>query len=206
MQSDFSIEDGLRPDHRDAAVDLFWDAFRDKLAPVMKPEAKAKAFLSRAVDPDHAISAISAGGTLIGVAGFKTPAGSFVGGGIGDLSEVYGWSGGVWRGMLLSVLDRAIAPGELLMDGIFVAAGARGQGVGTALLDAIKQRAQTMGCDHVRLDVIDSNPRARMLYERQGFVTRHTARSWPFNHIFGFQASTRMDWPVPGAGETGRDR
>lgn len=195
-QPGFTIEYGVRPDHRGAAVELFWEAFRGKLAPVMKPEAKAKAFLYRAVDPDHAISAISAQGELIGVAGYKTRTGSFVGGGIADLCQVYGWFGGLWRGLLLSVLDRANEPGTLLMDGIFVSSQARGQGVGTALLDAIKHRAQALGCDHVRLDVIDINPRARALYERQGFVAGETEDAWPFNHIFGFRAATRMDFTV----------
>lgn len=197
----FTIENGVRPDHRGAAVELFSEAFRGKLAPVMKPEAKAKAFLYRAVDPDHAISAISTQGDLIGVAGYKTRTGSFVGGGIADLCQVYGWFGGLWRGLLLSVLDRANEPGALLMDGIFVSSQARGQGVGTALLDAIKHRAQAMGYDHVRLDVIDINPRARALYEQQGFVAGKTEDAWPFNHIFGFRASTRMVFMVRPSGQ-----
>ena len=63
-------------------------------------------------------------------------------------------------------LERAMAPGELLMDGIFVDHGARGMGVGTALLTAIKAEAQSRGCSSARLDVIDTTPRA--LYERVG--------------------------------------
>ena len=186
------IEQGLRPEHRDAAVDLFWEAFKGKLAPVMQPEARALSFLRTAVDPAHAISAVSDQGELLGIAGFKTADGGFVGGGMRDVCAAYGLTGGIWRSLTLSVLDRPVEEGSLLMDGIFVAEAARGQGIGTILLDAVKQKARELGSASVRLDVIDSNPRARALYERQGFVAQETSETGPFRYVFGFQSSTRM--------------
>jgi GNAT superfamily N-acetyltransferase len=187
-----SIEQGLRADHRDAAAALFWEAFKGKLMPVMKPEAKALAFLRRAIDPSHAISAVSERGDLLGIVGFKTTEGGFVGGGLSEMSKVYGPVGGFWRGLLLSVLERPVEAGTLLMDGIFVSASARGQGVGTMLLDAVRVKAIEFGLARIRLDVIDSNPRARALYERRGFVAQDTSETGLFRHVFGFRASTRM--------------
>ncbi len=66
----FSIVDGFQTRQRDMAIRLFWEAFKGKLLPVMKPEEKALRFLDLVADPGHAISAISSDGTLIGVAGF----------------------------------------------------------------------------------------------------------------------------------------
>jgi len=43
-------------------------------------------------------------------------------------------------------------------------------GVGSALLDAVAREAQARGLKEVRLDVIDSNPRAKALYTRKGFA------------------------------------
>ena len=186
------IEDGLRSGHRSDAVRLFWEAFREKLSPVMRPEQSALAFLHSAVDPSHAISAISDKGALLGVAGFKTQSGGFVGGGFRELAQVYGPFGGFWRGMTLSVLDRPVENGTLLMDGIFVSSAARGQGVGTRLLDAVKRKARELGSTTVRLDVIDTNPRARALYERQGFVAQEASETGLFSHVFGFKSSVRM--------------
>jgi ribosomal protein S18 acetylase RimI-like enzyme len=79
------------------------------------------------------------------------------------------------------------------MDGIFVSASARGQGVGTMLLDAVRVKAIDFGLARIRLDVIDSNPRARALYERQGFVALETSETGLFRHVFGFRSSTRMN-------------
>ncbi|MGB5216257.1 MAG: GNAT family N-acetyltransferase, partial [Anderseniella sp.] len=80
----------------------------------------------------------------------------------------------------------------LLMDGIFVSESARGGGVGSMLLSAIKEKAAACGCSKVRLDVIDTNPRARALYERQGFISQGTSDIGPLRHVFGFQKATTM--------------
>jgi hypothetical protein len=114
----FSIVDGFQTDQRDMAIRLFWEAFEGKLLPVMKPDAKALRFLDLVADPAHAISAISSDGTLIGGAGFKTKNGSFIGGGLKELCAAYGMIGGFWRGLVLSILERPLQPGTLLMDGI----------------------------------------------------------------------------------------
>ena len=82
------------------------------------------------------------------------------------------------------------------MDGIFVAAAARGQGVGSALLAEIKNHAVTQGYQNVRLDVIDTNPQARALYGRNGFVAQSETDIDPFRHLFGFRKATTMLCPV----------
>ena len=191
---DFAISDGFALGQRSKAIGLFWAAFRGKLYPVMKPEQKALAFFDRVADPAHAISATASDGTLLGVAGFKTESGSFIGGDLKDLRAAYGFVGGIWRGLVLSLLERPLQPDTLLMDGIFVSEEARGRGIGSALLEAIKAKALACGCSMVRLDVIDTNPRARALYERRGFVAEHVSKTGPLRHVFGFQEATTMVW------------
>ncbi len=188
----FSVVDGFQPSQRDKAIELYWQAFKGKLHPVMKPEETALKFLRQIADPSHAISAVLSDGTLIGVAGFKTKKGSFIGGDLKEMCSAYGTVGGLWRSLILSTLDRPVQPGILLMDGIFVSAQARGHGVGSALLSAILEKAKVLGCSKVRLDVIDTNPRARALYERSGFTPAFTDDMGPLRHIFGFRKATAM--------------
>ena len=194
MVDKFQVMNGLAPSQMTAAGRLFWSAFAGKLGFVMGPEDRALRFLNGVVESEFAISALSSDGRLIGVAGFKTADGAFVGGELSDLQAVYGFWGGLWRGVLLSVLERPLEDDVLLMDGIFVDEGARGQGVGSALLAAIKAKAIELGCREVRLDVIDSNPRARALYERQGFEARGTSSTGVFRHVFGFRCAMTMVW------------
>lgn len=187
-----SLAPGFSPSERERAAHLFWQAFHGKLAPVLAPDDKAIRFLSDALCPTYTIAARGPDGRLLGLAGFKTGNGGLVGGGLRDLAGVYGWGGALWRGLVLSFFARKVRPGSLLMDGIFVAEEARGIGVGSALLEAIKAQARADGLQSVRLDVTDTNPRARALYERHGFVAGQETGIGPLRHLFGFRSRTEM--------------
>lgn len=187
----FTIEQGLRPCHRDPAAVAYWDAFSRKLRFPLGRSQKGIAFIRRVLDPSHAISAVSSHGEFLGVAGFKTPSGAFVGGHFADLAGIYGTFSAMVRG-LVGVLERRCDDRTLLMDGIVVAPAARGLGVGTALLAAIEQHAVGLRLEQVRLDVIDTNPRARSLYERQGFTEHSVISTGPFRAVFGFASATTM--------------
>ena len=78
------------------------------------------------------------------------------------------------------------------MDGIFVEPKARGQGVGTALLQAVEAHAAELKMQRIRLDVIDTNPRARALYEREGYSERSVLSLGPLKLIFGFSSAAQM--------------
>lgn len=199
------IEPGVRPGHRTAAAALYWSAFGAKLGRLLGPDDRGRAYVERVLDPAHALSAIDADGTLLGLAGFKTTDGACVSGGVRDLVAIYGPLGASWRAVLLAPLERPVEAGRLLMDGIAVAEAARGRGVGSALLDAVVDEARRRALTEVRLDVIDSNPRARALYLRRGFEPTGTETTGPiYRRLLGFEAATTMIRPV--ATDDTRDR
>ena len=186
------ISVGFQPHERFRIAELYWEAFGPKLGLALGPRSKALEFVARALTPDHALCARDGRGALLGVAGFKTAKGALVDGDFRDMMAVYGWIGAAWRVTLLSALERDTENKRFLMDGIFVDPAARGQGVGTRLLEAIAQEAATRGYAEVRLDVIDSNARARALYERRGFTAVGTTSTGLLRHVFGFRSATTM--------------
>jgi len=193
MTAAYRIVPGFPDSERPAAVRLFWQAFSGKLGTVMAPEDKAIGFLDRVIDPEFALSALSPENRLLGLAGFKTEEGALVGGSLKDMTAVYGVVGGTWRGLLLDVLERDMEKDCLLMDGIFVAEDARGRGIGGALLEAICAKARERRLSRVRLDVINTNPRAKALYERAGFKAVSEKETGFFEFLFGFASATRME-------------
>jgi ribosomal protein S18 acetylase RimI-like enzyme len=192
---------GLHPQLRPQAARLYWEAFGGKLGRVLGPDARALRFFERVIRGELCFSAVGDGGELIGVAGFKTPSGSFAGGTWADLTEIYGRWGGRWRGSVLWMLGREVDNDRFLIDGICVARAHRGKGVGSQLLAALYQEAAERGYGSVRLDVVQDNFRARALYERQGFQAVRTEELGVLRFIFGFASSTTMVRSLAGPGE-----
>ena len=168
--NDITYHHGLDPDQRARAAQLYWQAFGGKLGRVMRPQTRALDFITRVIAPQFALSARNARGELVGVIGFRTPFGSFVGGGPRDLRASYGRMGGLWRAGCLRALAQDLEPGTMMVDGLAVCPEARGQGVGTELIESLSSYAQSQGYSALCLEVVADNMRARALYDRLGFV------------------------------------
>lgn len=186
-----AVEQGFPSGDKPIATALFWEAFKGKLGFCLGPKAKAHSFLEEVMAPIFSFSAYD-GDRLVGLVGYKTSEGGLIGGEYQDLARVYGYFGAAWRGVILSMFERELNKGQLLLDGIFVAADARGRGVGTALLDEIEAYARFELYDEIRLDVIDTNPRARALYERRGYVEAGTVKTSFLQPLLGFSKATTM--------------
>lgn len=192
VMAKFRITRGIEENHREQAALLFMEAFDGKIGHILGRNGRGADFIAKVMCPDHVLAALSPAGALLGIAGYKTAGGAFIGGELEDLTGFYGTFGGYWRGMVLSLLERDLEPDSLLMDGICVAQNARGQGIGGALLDAIVTEARSRDLTYVRLDVIDKNPRARALYTRKGFVAGRQQHLGPLRFLFGFKSATTM--------------
>lgn len=180
-------------DHERALVaQMYWAAFGPILNVIMGPQQRGEAFIKDVLDPTHALYARDADGVLLGGTGFKTAKGALVGGTRRDLTNYYGLLSGLWRIALIALLQRDSENTRVLMDGVFVRDDMRGRGVGTALMDAICTEAAARGYVQVRLDVIDSNERARALYERIGFQATGTQTLGALRHIFEFKSAITM--------------
>ena len=191
-----TIYSGLHAHLRAPAARLYWEAFGGKLGRVLGPDAKALVFFERVIRTDHCLAALDETGTLVGLAGFKTPSGSFAGGSWADLRAVYGRLGGLWRGVLLRRLGNEVDNDRFLVDGLCVVPTHRGRGIGSLLLAALYQEAAERGYRSIRLDVVATNARARALYERHGFQPTRTEKLGFVRHFFGFSSSTTMVRPL----------
>lgn len=188
---------GLPQAAQSQAARLYWAAFAGKLGRLLGPEARAVPLLERAMRPDHALVVVVVpGGDVVGVAGFRSPQGSFVALTGPHLSAVYGTFGGFWRLSALHFLGRDVDNARFLVDGLAVAEGWRGRGLGSALLEALAAEARARGYARLRLDVADQNDRARALYERLGFDPAGHQRLWLTAPLFGMTGSTIMERQV----------
>lgn len=194
------VERGFPPTHRRVAALLYNEAFGEKLSAAM-PDAKSRiALIESTLDPDYSFVAV-AGHRLLGLAGIHTTDGSLTGGldrmGFRVLVRSLGLPQAVRAAFIMSLFEREPGDGELLLDGMAVARPARGSGMGSMLLRAVRSFAVAEGFRTIRLDVVDTNPRARALYERHGFVATETRLFPVLGNMLGFGASTTMTLQLP---------
>lgn len=195
---DITFQQGFPDSQLDTAVSLYDVAFGAKLGVAIPSEEKRNAFMRQSLLPDYAISAMD-GEKLVGLAGFHTAEGSLTGGfmdgmaGYRQFISQLGLLRGHWAMLILSLYERKADEGQLLMDGISVDPQYRGQGIGGRLLEEIVRYARENGYNSVRLDVIDTNPRAQKLYERKGFKAVKTDKFGFLRPLLGFGGSTTME-------------
>lgn len=191
-----TIQHGFPEAFRERAALLYEEAFGPKMAVAVKDEAERLGLVRDCLQPAYCFAAM-ADEELVGLAGFHTGSDSFTGGiDFRDLLERRGLLKGVWASVIFSLYVRKPQPGELLMEGIAVSGDWRGKGVGGMLLEQMAAFGKAQGYGHVRLEVIDTNPRARQLYERFGFRAVRTENFPYLKNLLGFSASTTMHLPL----------
>ncbi|WP_435744161.1 GNAT family N-acetyltransferase [Microbacterium sp. PMB16] len=187
-----AIDLGFDDTERDRVGLLYWEAFRRKLRPAFARTQLGTPAVAALLRPDRVIVARRRS-DVIGVCGFYEGTTGAMDLDWLILRRHLSFAGALRAGVVLSLLSRTSDPNALVLDGICVDADARGLGIGSALLDAAKERARRIGASAVRLSVVDSNPRARALYERHGFVPVRSSSMGLLAPVYGFDTYTTME-------------
>ncbi|MBN1218173.1 MAG: GNAT family N-acetyltransferase [Anaerolineae bacterium] len=181
---------GLPEQHRRQAAELLYKAFERKFQPVMKSADHGVPILAQGLVPTMMIIARGQQ-QIVGVVGLHYYRQNFWSPHLASFATEFGWLSGLIR----FVMFRLFIAGEgrnLVVEAIAVDESRRGQGTGTRLLEAAFDYARQHGFQSVSLEVVDTNPAARRLYERLGFVA---TRTWPYPYLrnfMGFSAATTM--------------
>lgn len=189
------IQLGFAEAQRLEAAQLYGEAFARKLQPILGSAETRTRLFAAGLNPQCAFTA-QTGGQLVGLAGFHHAGRHLVNPSFQTFMKEYGLVSGLLRIGLGALLSRAPKRGELLMDGITTRAEVRGQGIGSQLLSALSQFGVEHGYRFIRLEVIDTNPRAQQLYERLGFQAVATHHYPWIKNLFGFSAVTTMHKPL----------
>jgi ribosomal protein S18 acetylase RimI-like enzyme len=170
---------GLDVQHRDDLIQLFCDTFPEIIMPVFGSIERCARLLERSLVSDRILTAIL-GDRLIGFAGLHYS------------NQEMHW--GIFRVVAMGIiLFKRPKPDVLHLDTLAVHPDARGQGIGTQLIQAVEALAQSEGKGRVTLEVEDINPRARRLYEQLGFVEdKFEKLPWPWSKAFAFAGSYVM--------------
>ena len=172
---------------------IYYAAFQRKLQPLVGQPAATLRVLTAGLNLKLALGAL-VDGKLLGLAGLHHHAGIFsrvaLRASLSQLGPLRGFY--AWAVLNLFGQGSQCPPGQLRIAALAVEAAARGQGLGTRLLEAIFDQARCEGFHAVRLEVVDSNHGARQLYERLGFTVIET-HSYPIQKSWlGFSSDQVM--------------
>ena len=90
--------------------------------------------------------------------------------------HVGGWRVFTATFIMAAMCSNLCTPTRSYLESLAVDSHYRGQGIGTLLLERCFEESQQAGKREISLHVVDTNPRAKQLYERMGFRTVRTER------------------------------
>ena len=160
----------LAENQRVRAGQIYYQAFRRKLQPLVGSPAQASQILTAGLNLDMVMGVV-VDGELSGIAGLHTRQGIFLQVVLRDSLHNLGPVRGLfaWVVINLFTVSPNCSPDELRIAALAVDSALQGQGLGSRLLEAVFDRARREGYHAVRLEVVDTNLGARRLYERFGF-------------------------------------
>ena len=171
--------DGLHERHRQQAGLIYYEAFRRKLQPLVGKPVETTQVLAAGLNLGMTLGAL-VDGELRGLAGLHHGGGIFSHvyrrdalARLGPVRGVYAWAA-----LNLFAAGDHCPAGELRIAALAVDAAAR-PGAGFAPAGSGFRESPPRRLPAVRLEVVDTNPRARQLYERLGFRAI-SAHHYPF--------------------------
>jgi GNAT superfamily N-acetyltransferase len=185
------IRIGLPEHYRRQAAALCYEAFRTKFEPILGAVEHGVAILERGLEPELIATAL-VHDRLVGLVGLEYDERYFFNPKIVTFAREFGWLSGLLRCIIFSPFARHRRAGDLTVGAFAVDAPMRGKGIGTRLMEAVFDWARGRGFHSLSLEVVDTNPAARRLYERLGFAPIKTQQlPYPFRRL-GFSAVTTM--------------
>jgi len=189
---DVHIKWGIEETERVPTAEILYNSLSDKLIPVFGKREGGISCIASILQPKRTLLATN-NREVVGIAGLQFNGFGYLDSSILTLRKHLGL--GIFRAMFNGwLLEHRVKKNELYMDTIAVAEDSRGLGIGGKLLKEVIAFGSSESFSCIKLSVIDTNVRAKLLYERIGF--RETAINnipYPWNRTFGFSSAYDME-------------
>lgn len=99
---------------------------------------------------------------------------------------------------MLRIMTPKLQKDTVRVDSLAVDKSCRGEGIGTKLIEGVIEFARQNGYGQVLLEVVDTNPKAKALYERMGFKVKKKVNFYFFTRRAGFSSEFIMVYKIAG--------
>ncbi len=186
-----AIQWGFEDGHRLQIAEILYESLGKKFIPVFGKRDSCVPCISAILRPERTLTATT-GNQVAGIAGLQFKGSGYLDTRLRTLTHYlrFGVLKAIFNGWLL---ESKVRDDELHFDTIAVTPRFRGLGIGSQLIRHVIDFAGDEGFSCIKLFVINTNSRAKRLYERLGFDSRaHTAIPFPWSRTFGFSEAVEM--------------
>jgi len=185
------IADNINENQRIRAIEILYYAFEQKIRALIKSREKALAIYDMALRNRHVFYAFL-DGNVAGLIGLQYGNENFLEFKYRDLRKYFNPLQSYFIYIIYKLTSPKIKNDVLRIDSIAVDKSFRSLGIGTQLINKVFEFARTKGFKEVVLEVINTNPRAKALYERIGFKKTKIVRYYFLTRSAGFSSEYIM--------------
>ena len=171
---------------------LIYDSFETKFRYTLCPRKKGISFIADSIQGEYGLVAIQES-KVVGIGGARTDQGELLQIRFSTWIRTYHIQ--AIRSFFIGFPfwhERHIS-GTLTLTSLSVKEEARGQGIGTKIIKEFIHYGSANGFHTLNLEVVNSNPRAKALYDRLGFTTqKYTSIPRPWSFFLGFTGVYEM--------------
>ena len=187
------IADSINKNQRIRTIEIFYDAFEQKIRALIKSREKAIAIYNRSLKNDQVFYALM-DGNVVGLIGLHYKNKPFLEFKYRDLRKYFNPLQSYFIYRIYKLTSPKIKDDVLRIDSIAVDKSSRGLGIGTQLINKVFEFANNKGFNEVILEVINTNPKAKALYERIGFKEKKIVRYYFLTRSAGFSSEYIMSY------------
>lgn len=191
LNNNFDFNFAIKEEVIDDAIRLYYQAFRNKLNTFVGEKKLGHEVIKKDLQRDRAITAYD-NEELIAIAGL-----SFENRSLLDLETFtfifeQGLFSGIYHSILFHFMKKATKEGEIRIDGITVKHNYRGMKIGSQLVDLVIAFAKGKKFEQITLDVVNTNFRAKQLFEAFDFEVEKETNVNFFKNQLGYSSYYTM--------------
>ena len=189
------IVDNINKNQRNRAIEILYYSFEQKIRALIKSKEKAIAIYNRSLKNDQVFYALM-DGNVVGLIGLHYKNKNFLVFKYRDLRKYFNPLQSYFIYKINKLTSPKIKDDVLRIDSVAVDKSFRNQGIGTQLINKVFEFAKNEGFKEVVLEVNNTNPKAKELYERIGFKEEKIVRYYFLARSAGFSFEYTMSYKL----------
>lgn len=190
------IQLGVPKNQRIRVAKIFCEAFQDKIRLIFGNNKKAQLLIASSLQDDRILVALKEN-IVVGFAGLQYSNKSYSDPSLNQIIRIYGLE--TIRVFLFIIINFFNKPKshQLHLDTLAVSIQEQKKGIGAKLIQSTIKLAKTKKFSQIKLEVIETNQKAKSLYEKIGFKTAKINKiPYPFSYLIGFRSINEMHYDL----------